>query len=167
MEAPYTINSMDFKANDKISFRVVDPVKVDGVTLIEQGATATAHIVKAKRGGHWGKAGLFVFAMQSVTAIDGTQIPLRTTQVRLRGDSKGAKVATAMVITGALMPFIAPSRCCMGSNAEKTPSSRQANGIQFLSTAQLQVETWARKSRRKAGRKLWSGASLGTLFKGP
>lgn len=108
IEAPYTLNSMDFKANDKISFRVVNPVKVNGVTLIEQGATATARIDKAKRGGHWGKAGLFVFTMQSVTAVDGSQIPLRTVQVRLRGDSKGAKVATAMIITGALMPLIAP-----------------------------------------------------------
>ena len=108
IEAPYTINSMEFKAKDKISFRVVDPVKVNGVTIIEQGATATARIDKAKRGGHWGKAGLFIFTMQSVTAVDGSQIPLRNVQVRLRGDSKGAKVATAMVITGALMPLIAP-----------------------------------------------------------
>jgi hypothetical protein len=108
IEAPYTINSMEFKANDKISFRVVNPVKVNGVTIIEQGATATARIDKAKRGGHWGKAGLFVFTMQSVTAIDGSQIPLRAVQVRLRGDSKGAKVAASMVITGALMPLIAP-----------------------------------------------------------
>jgi hypothetical protein len=108
IEAPYTINSMEFKANDKISFRVVNPVKVNGVMVIEQGATATARIDKAKRGGHWGKAGLFIFTMQSVTAIDGSQIPLRAVNVRLRGDSKGAKVATAMVITGALMPLIAP-----------------------------------------------------------
>ncbi len=108
IEAPYTINSMEFKANDKISFRVVNPVKINGVTLIEQGATATARIDRAKRGGHFGKAGLFVFTMQSVTAVDGSQIPLRTVQVRLRGDSKGAKVATAMIITGALMPLIAP-----------------------------------------------------------
>ncbi len=28
--------------------------------------------------------------------------------MHLRGDSKGAKVATAMIITGALMPLIAP-----------------------------------------------------------
>jgi len=108
IEAPYTINSMEFKAGDKISFRVVNPVKIDGVTLIEQGATATARIDRAKRGGHWGKAGLFVFTIESVTAVDGSQIPLRTVQVRLRGDSKGAKVATAMIITGALMPLIAP-----------------------------------------------------------
>jgi len=99
---------MEFKVNDKISLCVVNPVKVNGLTVIEQGATATVRIDRAKRGGHWGKAGLFVFTMESVTAVDGSQIPLRAVQVRLRGDSKGAKVATAMVITGALMPLIAP-----------------------------------------------------------
>ena len=108
IEAPYTLSSMDFKPEDKISFRVVDAVKIDGVTVIEQGATATGVVDKSKRGGHWGKAGLFVWTMQSVTAADGSQVPVRATSVRLRGDSKGAKVATAMVITGALMPLIAP-----------------------------------------------------------
>ena len=108
IEAPYTINSMEFKPKDKISFRVVNPVKLNGLTVIEQGAVATARIDRSKRGGHWGKAGLFVFTMESVTAVDGSQIPLRAVQVRLRGDSKGAKVATAMVLTGALMPLIAP-----------------------------------------------------------
>lgn len=108
VEAPYTINSLDFKVNDLISFRVVNPVKVNGITVIEQGATATARIDKAKRGGHFGKAGLFVFTMQSVTAVDGRQIPLRVTQVRMRGDSKAATVATQMIITGALLPIIAP-----------------------------------------------------------
>jgi len=49
-----------------------------------------------------------VWTMQTVTAVDGSQIPLRTSQVRLRGDSKSAKVATAMIITGALLPLIAP-----------------------------------------------------------
>jgi hypothetical protein len=99
---------MDFKPEDKISFRVVDAVKVAGVTVIEQGATATGVVEKSKRGGHWGKAGLFVWTMHTVTAADGSQVPVRGTSVRLRGDSKGAKVATAMIITGALMPLIAP-----------------------------------------------------------
>lgn len=108
IEAPYTLSSMDFKPEDKISFRVVDAVKIAGVTVIEQGATATGVVEKSKRGGHWGKAGLFVWTMHSVTAADGSQVPVRATSVRLRGDSKGAKVATAMIITGALMPLIAP-----------------------------------------------------------
>ncbi len=108
VEAPYMYRSMDFKPNDKISFRVVNPIKIDGVTLVEQGANATGRIERAKRGGHWGKAGLLVWTMQSVTAVDGSQVPVRPTSVRLRGDSKGAKVATQMIITGALMPLIAP-----------------------------------------------------------
>lgn len=108
IEAPYTLSSMDFKPNDKISFRVVNPVKVNGITVIDHGATATGRIDKAKRGGHWGKAGLLVWTMQTVTAVDGSKIPLRVASVRLRGDSKAAKVATQMIITGALLPLIAP-----------------------------------------------------------
>jgi hypothetical protein len=108
IESPYTLSSMDFKPKDQISFRVVNPIIVKGVTLIEQGAIATGRIEKAKRGGHFGKAGLLVWTMQTVTAVDGSQIPLRISQVRLRGDSKSAKVATAMIITGALLPLIAP-----------------------------------------------------------
>ena len=108
IEAPYTLNSMDFKPNDKISFRVVNPVKINGVTVVEQGAVATGKIDRAKRGGHFGKAGLFVWTMQSVTGVDGSQIPLRVAPTRLRGDSKAAKVATQMIITGALLPLIAP-----------------------------------------------------------
>jgi hypothetical protein len=108
IEAPFTLSSKDFKPKDRISFRVVNPIKVNGITVIEQGATATGRVEKAKRGGHFGKAGLFVWTMQTVTAVDGSQIPLRVAQLRLRGDSKSAKVATRMVITGALMPLIAP-----------------------------------------------------------
>ena len=108
IEAPYTYSSMHFKPKDEISFRVVNPIIVNGVTLIEPGATATGRIEKSKRGGHFGKAGLLLWTMETVTAVDGSQVPLRTTSVRLRGDSKGAKVATQMIITGALLWPIAP-----------------------------------------------------------
>lgn len=108
VEAPYTFRSMDFKPQDRISFRVVNPIKINGVTVVEQGANATGRVDRSKRGGHWGKAGLLVWTMLSVTAVDGSQIPVRPTSVRLRGDSKGAKVATQMIVMGALMPFIAP-----------------------------------------------------------
>ena len=108
IEAPYRINSKEFKPNDEISFRVINPIKINGLTVIEQGANATGRIEKSKRGGHFGKAGLLVWSMQTVTAVDGSQVPLRTAQERLRGDSKAAKVATQMIITGALLPFIAP-----------------------------------------------------------
>lgn len=107
VEAPFTVSSQDVKKGDAISFRVVNPVKVDGVVIIAAGATATARVVKASRGGHFGRAGRLAWEMQDVTAVDGTRIPLQSAG-RIVGDSKGAKVATAMVITAAVLPLIAP-----------------------------------------------------------
>ncbi len=108
IESPFTYSSLHVKPKDEISFRVIDPVIVNGVTVIAQGATVTGHVERAKRGGHFGKAGLLVWTMKSVTAVDGSQIELRLAPVRQRGDSKSAKVATQMIVTGALVPLIAP-----------------------------------------------------------
>lgn len=107
VESPFTVSSQDVKEGEAISFRVVNPVKVDGVTVIEPGATATARIVKASRGGHFGRAGRLLWKMENVTAVDGTRIPLQASG-KIVGDSKGAKVATQMIITAAVLPLIAP-----------------------------------------------------------
>jgi hypothetical protein len=107
VEAPFTVSSQDVRENDAISFRVVNPVKVDGVTVIEAGATATARVVKSSRGGHFGRAGRLSWKMENVTAVDGTRIPLQASG-RIVGDSKGAKVATQMIITAVALPLIAP-----------------------------------------------------------
>jgi hypothetical protein len=107
VESPFTVSSQDVREGDAISFRVVNPVKVEGVTVIEPGATATARVVKASRGGHFGRAGRLVWKMENVTAVDGTRIPLQAPG-RIVGDSKGAKVATQMIITAVALPLIAP-----------------------------------------------------------
>lgn len=107
VEAPFTVISQHVKKGDAISFRVVNPVKVDGVVVITAGATATARVVKASRGGHFGRAGRLAWVMQDVVAVDGTRIPLQSSD-RIVGDSKGAKVATQMIITAAALPLIAP-----------------------------------------------------------
>ncbi|HYG09224.1 MAG TPA: hypothetical protein VD835_04550 [Pyrinomonadaceae bacterium] len=107
VEMAYTISSQQVRPGELISFRVVNPVLVDGVEVIAVGATATARVVKSSRGGHFGRAGRIAWMMQDVTAVDGTRIPLASAG-RIVGDSKGAKVATQMILTGALLPLIAP-----------------------------------------------------------
>ncbi|MDT4967787.1 MAG: hypothetical protein QOJ64_2524 [Acidobacteriota bacterium] len=107
VEAPFAVSSQDVREGDSISFRVANPVKVNGVVVIAPGATATARVVKASRGGHFGRAGRLSWIMRDVTAVDGTRIPLQTTG-KLVGDSKGAKVATAMVVTGMILWVAAP-----------------------------------------------------------
>jgi len=107
LETAYTINSQLVRAGDAVSFRVVNPVIVEGQVVIEKGAIATALVTKAERGGHWGRAGRVAWMMKEVTAADGSRVPVQFNG-RTVGDSKGAKVATTMVVMGALMWPIAP-----------------------------------------------------------
>jgi hypothetical protein len=107
LEAAYDVSSKDVKVGEEISFRVATPVLVGGRVVIEAGATATGRIVKASRGGHFGRAGRLAWKMEEVIAADGTRIPLKL-DGRVVGDSKGAKVATKAVVTGVLLWPIAP-----------------------------------------------------------
>jgi len=76
VEVAYTVNSLDVKPGERISFRVLVPIVIDGVTVIERDALVTARITNAKRGGHWGKAGKLVWSMEDVVAADNARIPL-------------------------------------------------------------------------------------------
>lgn len=107
LETAYTIDSQLVRAGDAVSFRVVNPVVVDGQVVVEKGATATALVTKAERGGHFGRAGRLAWMMKEVTAADGSRVPLQFSG-RTVGDSKGAKVATSMVLTGAVFWFMPP-----------------------------------------------------------
>ncbi|MBA3248254.1 MAG: hypothetical protein H0T63_09240 [Pyrinomonadaceae bacterium] len=107
VEAAHTISSQAVRKGDLISFRVVNPVQVKGVLVIAPGATATAIVTQASRGGHFGRAGRLAWEIQEVTAVDGTRIPLQFSG-RTVGDSKGAKVATQTVLTGILLGPAAP-----------------------------------------------------------
>jgi hypothetical protein len=103
------ISSMDTKAGDLISFRVLVPVKVNDTIVIGNNALVTARIVKAKRAGHWGKAGKLAWMMQDVVAVDLTRVSLTANpdfpggQQGVTGQSHGAEVATKTAVMGALL----------------------------------------------------------------
>jgi hypothetical protein len=107
IETAYRISSQEVKPGEAISFKVVNPVRIGEHTVIAVGSIATGRVVKATRGGHFGRAGRLVWAMETVNAIDDSRVPIQAAG-RLVGDSKGAKVATRVVLTGALLWPIAP-----------------------------------------------------------
>lgn len=107
LETAYNINSQLVRAGDAVSFRVVNPIVVDGQVVVEKGAAATAVVTKAERGGHFGRAGRIAWTMKEVTAADGTRIPVQFSG-RVVGDSKGGQVATRMILTGTLFWFVPP-----------------------------------------------------------
>ena len=110
----YTVSSLDVSPEDLISFRLLVPIKVDGVTVIEKDSLVTGRVIEAKRGGHWGKAGKLAWIMQDVIATDLTRVPVEArnesyaSQSRITGTSHGGQVAAQVAIAAPLMLFAAP-----------------------------------------------------------
>jgi hypothetical protein len=114
IEAAYTVSSLDVRSEDLISFRVVVPIKMDGVTVIERYSLVTGRVVRAKRGGHWGKAGKLCWIMQDVVATDLTRVPIQAqrddpmAKREVKGTSHGGEVAAQMLVFGPLLGVAAP-----------------------------------------------------------
>ena len=129
VEVAYSVNSLDVRPGERISFRVLVPIMIDGVTVIERDALVTARITNAKRGGHWGKAGKLVWSMEDVVAADNTRVPLAPetasgnklwsletrsanqqpakAQGSVTGTSHAGEVATMAALSGVLFPPLA------------------------------------------------------------
>lgn len=115
LEMAHTIDSQTTRAGDALSLRVVNPVMVEGVTVIAVGATATAKVLRAERNGHFGRAGRITWELREVTAVDGTRVPLSAVG-HVVGDSKGAKVAAIMALS-VLSPLALGAGFKRGENA--------------------------------------------------
>ena len=107
IECTYTVSSGEVEEGSAVSFNVIHPVIIEGVTVIARGARATARVTKAKKGGSWGRAGQLAWTMQDVVAIDGSRVPLEFSK-STKGDSKGGTVATGVIVTGVLFWPAAP-----------------------------------------------------------
>jgi hypothetical protein len=109
IQATHDVSSRDAKLGDLISFRVLVPVKVGDSIVIGSNALVTAQIAKAKRAGHWGKAGKLAWTMRDVVAVDLTRVSLMANpdlpggQQGVTGQSHGAEVATRTAVMGALL----------------------------------------------------------------
>jgi hypothetical protein len=114
IETAYTVISSNVRKNDFLSFRVLVPVKIDGVTLIEANALVTGRVVEAKRGGRWGKAGKLSWIMLDVVAVDLSRVPVQPHQElpgrpdRIAGISHGGEVAARAAIMSAVFFPLAP-----------------------------------------------------------
>lgn len=114
VEAAYTVSSIDLKPGDLLTFRVLVPIVVDGVTVIDKGSLVTGRVAQAKRAGHWGKAGRLTWTMQDVVAVDLTRVPLQAQndlpngRNGIKGTSHGGEVATKTIVLGALLAPVFP-----------------------------------------------------------
>ena len=114
IETAYTVISSNVRKYDFLSFRVLVPVKVDGITLIERDALVTGRVIEAKRGGRWGKSGKLSWVMLDVIAVDLSRVPVQPHQElpggsdRISGISHGGEVAARAAIMSAVFFPLAP-----------------------------------------------------------
>ena len=150
IEAAYSVSSLDVRPNDLISFRVIVPIKIDGVTIVERYSLFSGRVVQAKRGGHWGKAGKLSWAMQDVVAVDLTRVPLQA-QIEgpeakngVKGTSHGGQVATEMIVFGSLLfvaaPLVLLSGFRRGENAVLPEGKRFVVYVQSDTNVKVQAE---------------------------
>ncbi len=150
IEAAYSVSSLDVRPNDLISFRVIVPIKIDGVTVVERYSLVSGRVAQAKRGGHWGKAGKLSWAMQDVVAVDLTRVPLQAQREGpeakngVKGTSHGGQVATEMIVFGSLLfvaaPLVLLSGFRRGENAVLPEGKRFVVYVQSDTNVRVQAE---------------------------
>ena len=107
IELAANVSSEAVQEGSIVDFAVLQPVKVNDLTVIERGASARGRIMEVKKARHWGRAGKLVWSMQDVLTVDGNRIPARFSTEAKGGGSSG-KVAGAVVATAIVFWPAAP-----------------------------------------------------------
>lgn len=107
IELVENISSEAVQEGSVMDFAVVQPVEVNGATVIARGAPARGRVMEVKKARHWGRAGKLVWAIQDVHAVDGQRIPLRLSK-EVEGGGSSGKVAAAVVATAIVFWPAAP-----------------------------------------------------------
>jgi hypothetical protein len=85
-----------------VEFQVAANVLVDGEIAIVKDTRAHGKATEAKAGRGFGRRSALSFAVDWVTAVDGSNIPLRNSGESVRGEKEGGRVAAAALTAGIL-----------------------------------------------------------------
>lgn len=98
---PTPVSSESVAEGQNVSLRVIREVRVDGVTVIASGASATARVDRVRRPAGWGSPGALTVFVSDVETVDGQNVPLRATQEAV-GQDKQTGAAVTGIIAGLL-----------------------------------------------------------------
>jgi len=93
-----TISSEEAALGQSVSLSAARDIIVKGKVVIKAGAPAQASIVTVKKKGAIGEAGELIVSARSVTAVDGTEVPLRDTMSITGKEKVGGTVALSAII---------------------------------------------------------------------
>jgi hypothetical protein len=98
-----SMSSKTAKPGDKVSFKVDEPVKINGTTVIKEGTPVTGTVEKVSKRGRYGVNARIQLKMASVRTVSGKRAPLgfktKGQEVSSRtGEAAGATAAGAAVL---------------------------------------------------------------------
>lgn len=82
------IQSNKAKSGQMVDFKVISDVKANGVVVIPAGSIAKGQVIDSQKNGIFGQPGELRVAIKSVTAIDGSIIPLMASEFNEEGKDK-------------------------------------------------------------------------------
>ena len=91
------LSSKTASEGDRVSLRVDEDVKVDGVVVIAKGAMVRGQISEAKAAGRMGRGGKLNLRIESTTLVDGQRINVRSTKAKSGDDATGTTVALTVL----------------------------------------------------------------------
>ena len=111
LELTESINSGDVSMGKSLNFRVTSPLIQDGKTIVASGAMARGVVETVDGAAMLGGEGELAISLKSVTAVDGTQIPISANKF-----VKGKDKMMTSVIIGLFLCF--PFLFMKGGEAE-------------------------------------------------
>jgi len=83
-----------------VRYKVVrDVTGQGGQLLVAYGGLAEGRVTRSRRRGMFGKAGQLEFTVDSATAVDGTRVPLRSSQAMAGKDNKGTVIVSTLLLS--------------------------------------------------------------------
>gem|GEM_PF-849647 len=97
------LSSSNAKVGDTFAIRVVDELVIDGMVILEKGASGQGTVAMVEGAGSNGHAGKLGLQYDFITASDGNKIKLSNTQHTDQGEGQGGAASTATIATYLLL----------------------------------------------------------------
>lgn len=104
LELASNVNANNVKNSEVVDFRVLNDVRAGGEVVIPAGSMARGQVVSASKSGLFGTPGELSVAVKSVVAVDGTHVPLSSSN--LNGEGQDNIVVSVALTVLCLFGFL-------------------------------------------------------------
>ena len=91
------LSSKTAAEGDRVSLRVEEDVRVDGVVVLAKGAMVRGTVSEAKAAGRMGRGGKLNLRIETTSLVDGQRIAVRSTKAKAGDDATGTTVALTVL----------------------------------------------------------------------